>query len=541
MVEPMRQPKVFAPETFRARVVTIVFFLVVLSVGLSVHGDYGVSFDEPQQRLIGLVNLKYVLERCAPAWLTDALRPVPSLEGFSDRDYGALFELVSAVVEALLTLDEPSIFRVRHLLTFLVFFVGVIAVHALARRRFADWRLALLPCLFLVLTPRFFAEGFYNSKDIVFMALFAVALNSLIGFVLRPSPRMALVHALASSIAIDVRIVAIILPGATAVISLARAFRRETGWRITFLSLAMYLVATCALVPLMWPSLWSDPIAEFGSALQSAAHFRWDFQTLYRGAFVRADQLPWHYIPLWITITTPVLYLGLFLVGALAILWRSARLGVRAWSNEHELQDLILLIMFVASVAMVIALGSVVYDGWRHLYFIYPSFLLVAVRGFSVFLKTGPWQRARQSVLVAASVATLMATMVWMWRVHPFQNVYFNLLAGDDLRSNFELDYWGLANKTALERILEEDRRETVSVRADSWTPLEVAFQAIAPDQKKRLKYLRYPALSDYVFNNYRALSPPYDAKTLENYDLFFEVHAGDLAILSVYRRKVLP
>ena len=49
---------------------------------------------------------------------------------------------------------------------------------------FSDWRIGLLSALFLVLTPRFFAESFYNSKDIVFMAVFAVGMNTTISFVL---------------------------------------------------------------------------------------------------------------------------------------------------------------------------------------------------------------------------------------------------------------------------------------------------------------------------------------------------------------------
>ena len=36
-----------------------------------------------------------------------------------------------------------------------------------------------------------------------------------------------------------------------------------------------------------------------------------------------------------------------------------------------------------------------------------------------------------------------------MIRDHPYQNVYFNLLAGSDKRHRFELDYWGLSYKEA--------------------------------------------------------------------------------------------
>ena len=79
--------------------------------------------------------------------------------------------------------DEREIYFLRHLLNFLVAWAGAIAVWLLALRRFGDWRPALLAAAFLVFSPRLFAESFYNSKDIVFMAAVAIGLNTAIGLV----------------------------------------------------------------------------------------------------------------------------------------------------------------------------------------------------------------------------------------------------------------------------------------------------------------------------------------------------------------------
>jgi len=43
---------------------------------------------------------------------------------------------------------------------------------------------------------------------------------------------------------------------------------------------------------------------------------------------------------------------------------------------------------------------------------------------------------------------------------HSLQNIYFNRLAGSNLteiRRRFEMDYWGLSQRKALERLLEID------------------------------------------------------------------------------------
>ena len=43
-----------------------------------------------------------------------------------------------------------------------------------------------------------------------------------------------------------------------------------------------------------------------------------------------------------------------------------------------------------------------------------------------------------------------------MYKNHPFQYVYFNLLAGKNFNEKFEMDYFGISNKNLLEYITEK-------------------------------------------------------------------------------------
>ena len=307
----------------------IVFFLVLLAVGLGVYRDYGISWDEPTSRINGAVTLKYVAERFAPSLLPAAASRLESLNEYLDRDHGVAFEAPAVALEVMLGIgDKKNVFMFRHLLTFLVALAGIYAVKRMADRRFSDWRIGLLAALFLVLTPRLFAESFYNSKDVVFMAFFAIAMNTMIAFVLKPSFKTAFLHALASAVAIDVRIMAVILPAATVAILIVRLLKRELPIPVTCRALAVYLAAACILVPAMWPWLWSDPIGNFVQAFKNMSKFRWDDEVLYMGRFVRSTDLPWHYVLVWISITTPLLYLALFLVGAFNTLRQIASRGI---------------------------------------------------------------------------------------------------------------------------------------------------------------------------------------------------------------------
>jgi hypothetical protein len=254
------------------------------------------------------------------------------------------------------------------------------------------------------------------------------------------------------------------------------------------------------------------------------------------GRYVHSTELPWHYVPVWISITTPLLYLGLFVVGAVNTIRKIASRRAGLWKSDEELQDAIFLALFVAPIAAIVLLHSVVFDGWRHMYFIYPAFLLVAINGWvSLWGKDLVWN-TRKSLLAVVTAISVIHTATWMWNAHPFQNIYFNALAGTDLRPRYELDYWGLSNRKALEYIVKNDHSEVIYVRPGSETPLGVAFFMLGAADRKRLKYADDE--SRYVVTNYRLVKPPNDDKYLEDYDLFYQIKVDDEVILSVFRAK---
>jgi hypothetical protein len=521
----------------------ILFFLMLLALGLSIYRDYGISWDEPTSRINGAVTLKYVVERFAPSLLKGRPNTLPPLNVYNDRDYGIAFEAPAAALETMLGItDIKNVFEFRHLLTFLVALAGIFAVQKMVERRFSDWRIGLLAALFLILTPRLFAESFYNSKDVVFMAVFAIAMNTTIKFVLHPSSRSAVLHGLASSVAIDVRIMAVILPAATVTILIIRLLKRELLIPLTRRALAIYLATTCILVLVMWPWLWSHPISNFVQAFRNMAKFRWGGDVLYMGQYVPATELPWHYVPVWISITTPLLYLALFLVGVSSTLRQIASRRAGIWQGDEELQDAVFLGFLVIPVMAVILIHSVLYDGWRQLYFVYPAFLCLAVRGW-VSLWGTDLALIRRVSLAVITVASVVHTAAWMRKAHPFQNVYFNALAGTDLRSRYDLDHWGLANRKALEYILDNDRSEAIYVRADSDMPLAKSFNMIDERDRRRLRYSSDPNVSRYVVTNYRVIhyrpvEDRDDTKYAADYDLFYQIRVDNEVILSVFRRK---
>jgi hypothetical protein len=482
------------------------FFALVLLLGLLIFRDYGLSIDENQSRDNGMITLKHVAQKVAPAWVAadhDFDKYNTPLAEYYDRDYGVAFETPVALAERLLGIaDGGNKFLFRHLCTFLVCFGGLIAMYQLAARRFRDWRLGLLAALWLLLSPRLFADFFYNDKDAVFMALFAIATNTGVRLLLRPTAGRALGHALICAITIDVRIMGVLLPLATVALLAWRGVRGEVRWaRVAGIG-ALYAVVLAGLVVALWPYLWPAPLDNFLAAFEKMKTFRWGGMVLYRGSMVMATDLPWHYALVWLGITTPLLYLAAGLLGGTLVLYQLARQRWRLWADAAGLQDVLFLGLFAGPLLAVIVLHSVLYDGWRQLYFIYPAFLLLALRGWVAAARWKPrgawWPRA----FYGATALSLVLTAAQMVRDHPLQNVYFNLLAGQPVAERYELDYGGVGYRQDLEYIIGHEPRPVVKVAGAN--PAEFNRLMLPAFQRERLQFVENPDSADYFITNYR-------------------------------------
>ncbi|HKE84693.1 MAG TPA: hypothetical protein VKB50_13110 [Vicinamibacterales bacterium] len=518
------------------RWVVFAYFLALVVLGLTVFRDYGVSWDEPRQRLIGGVSVGYVLQHAAPSRPLPASVPDKPLATFDDRDYGVAFEAPAVTMELLLGLtDSRDVYLMRHLLTYLVFLGGVFAVYQMGTRRFDDWRLGLCAASMLVLSPRFFAEAFYNSKDVVFMACFAMATNTMLAFVTKPGVRTASLHALVTAVAVDVRVAAVLLVPMTLGLSAVETIRRERPPVREVVLAALFLGVVTAFVVLFFPWLWEDPIGRFTTVVRSMSSFqRFSERVRYMGGSIMPDDLPWHYIPVWVAISTPLPYVFLSLAGALATLVTFARRHVRLWVDEGEMQDMVFLSLACAPPILVMITDAVLYDGWRHLYFIYPSLLLLALRGLVSLWRLTQSVRPARYALVIATIMHVVVVAAWMIRAHPMQNVYFNVLAGSEWRRTYEVDYWGLGNRAAFEYLLSRDRSRTFTVRPESFTDLGQGLLLLRPADRARVRIVDKAQPARYVLTNYRNADVD-AADSSSDRRLFYRLVVDGEVILSVY------
>ena len=519
------------------------FFLGILLLGLAILRDYGVSWDEPVDRLNGMVNAKYVATRLAPgvAQQQKSYALIPDLATYSDQDHGVVFELPSMLIQkALHVEDVQHVYWLRHLLIYLLYWGGLLAFYGLARLRFADWRLALLGTAVLYFTPRLFADAFYNAKDGLFLAFFTTGVYTLARLLRRPSLWRALLHGVATGLATALRVNGVLLVPLTLLgLGLWLGQRRGRGAGRGLGAAAIWLLTAAGVTVVGWPFLWEQPGTHFLQAFRNFSQFSRGASTvLYGGGWISALNLPWHYVPWWVLITTPLAYTAAFGLGALAWLTGFGRRLRRVLSTYAGHLDVLTGAWLLGPLVAVVVFSSVLYDAWRHLYFIYPAFVLVALHGVAALRRWyRQWRRpVLRRVALGLGAVLLLGSLEPLWRIwrdHPQQQVYFSLLSPATIEAGYERDYWGLSYRQGLLWILAHDSRPQLTVKSYRPEPVYNNMQVLSPEQRQRVGH-NFRGEAEYFITNYRWHPESYrDSMGTEVYQL----RVNGLRVLSVFRR----
>lgn len=505
-------------------IITLAFFAGLLLLGFHIYRDYGIGWDEPAQLKIAHINYSYILKHN------------PSLLSFKNRYYGSVYELI--LLKLTNNSDTRQMYLGRHLYNFLFFYSGVLGFFWLARRLFSNSWLALLASLCLVLSPRIFADSIYNTKDIPFMVAYIFAMVTLLMFLDRPTLGSTFIHASFSAFLITLRIPGIFIPAVTLAFIIAGWIFRHKPVKLVLheiLLVFIYLSFTSGLVILFWPILWHNPLREFINAIKNMINFPWKYTVLYQGKELKPADLPWHYIPVWIAISTPLLYLAGFVVGSIAIIADLFR-RFGNWFEGEKRNNLILLACFFGPLLAVLAVHAKLYDAWRQMFFIYPPLLLIAIQGArSVVRQLNRVLPAR--IIVSAGVILLAAGLlepaIFMLRYHPHENVYFNRLAGENMtqvKQLYETDYWGLSYKQGIDYILSADPGEKIPIMVDKVPGVDYIMYLLPEAQKNRLVLQSKISKARYFIADYRfhPENYPYQKEV-------FSVRVNGASILSVF------
>jgi hypothetical protein len=448
------------------------------------------------------------------------------LDEYFYRSYGVFFQLCAYSIEQALGIDDTDFHNqmlLRHYLTFFVFCIGLYCMYRLGKKRMGDWKMGLLAALLLLLSPRLFPHFFSNPKDTITLSWYLLCMLTMEGFVARPNWQGSTAHALACAMLINARPIGLIMPAATIVL-LVLQYRTQTLRR--FPLVLWYLLAVTGITVALWPYLWENTWEHFSYSFDQMKRYNWDGQVLFEGKFWEPDKLPWYYIPKYILISTPLVYSLMIGLGLCTALWSLPKIFHKNSPSASLRLDMMCLGLGLGPLVAIWLFNSILYDGWRQLFFIYPPLLLLGVGAFHRWraLSKKNIEQGLYRIGYAAAwglmALALVSNLVIIVQRHPNQQAWFNVLAGKQPKLRYEMDYWGLSFKQGWEEIKDRSGNDTITVCASPWLPGKFNYDyTLDSTAQQRILFTGDPAKADYFmsivrfegdFSKYKNKEAPY-------------------------------
>ena len=438
-----------------------------IAAGILALDDYSVAGDTIfSQRPIAIAAIDQALGR----------EPAPFVDPV-DQLYGAAFEVMPLLVERIAGQDDTrAIYLTRHLMTHLLFLAGGFCCYLLAYRMTDSRLLGLFAMLLFLLHPRIYAHSFFNSKDLPFLSMFIIALLGVHWAFRKGTVTAFVVCGVAVGILVNLRIMGIMLLPAVLAMRAADLYFAGAGAerRRVISSGAAFALAAIAIYYASMPYLWADPLGRFVEIISTfSRHPRMPYE-LFQGQYVNTGDLPASYLPVWIGITSPPWALLLAGLGAVGVGWRAVTQGGAALRNGGLRFELLLLGCATLPVIAVIAWQSVLYDDWRQMYFLWAPLCLLAMLGLrQVGDGLGKALAPRPAKFLCWGLAGLAAialasVVVQAIRLHPYQQLYFNLLVDrttpEYLKTQYEMDYFNKWQREGYRYILDNHPDATIQL-----------------------------------------------------------------------------
>ncbi len=446
----------FSPLTYRRLTLLL---LVALGVFIALtFRQHGISNDEEVQHTYGRLLLDFYTS------------------GFADQDafkyrnlylYGGFFDLLAAVLERTVPI---WVWDMRHLLSALFGFAGIYASYKIARVLGGE-RAGFVVVVLLAITGSWSGAMFTHTKDVPFATCMVWALYYTIRISqhitkegLRSAPwALSVKLGIAVGFALGMRI-----GGVFAVLYLLLMLA-VAGWikaeglraRLRFwLSCVKYLLPAALIAFVLMAIFWPWGVMSPDHPLEAAeafSHFTFNMLTVMDGQVMQIGAVPRDYLPAYLLVRLP----EVFLIGLMSLiiigLWRLRHFA----TNHGKTDEALFLGWFALLVAALFPLMFIMldrpalYNGVRHFTFLLPPLAILAAFGLCAFWDAIHQQPKVRIGFAAVCILLTLNTVSTLVRLHPYEYVYYNQLAGSTAyaESHWEGDYWSSSLREAAEML----------------------------------------------------------------------------------------
>lgn len=204
----------------------------------------------------------------------------------------------------------------------------------------------------------------------------------------------------------------------------------------------IYSITAFGVMYLTWPTLWGNPLGKLLSRFGTVTSFDEHF-VLYQTIHHSSQELPWHYLPDLLLKQHTLLSIAAILVGLVA-------LAIDKWEipKGSGVELLLYGAWWAVPFLSVVALGTPIYNNFRHVFFSIPPLFIMAGFGLRAVMELVSMRPLGVVLILGASVPGIMGIV----NNFPYQYVYYNALAGGNRGAVgvYEFDYWCTSYREAM-------------------------------------------------------------------------------------------
>jgi hypothetical protein len=235
----------------------------------------------------------------------------------------------------------------------------------------------------------------------------------------------------------------------------------------------------------------------------------------------------------WIVFTTPTIVLVLIGIAIPMVFFDNLKFRNRIADNDRHILAITLLLILI--ILFIVLLKPTLYDGWRHMYFIHPLMILVALSVLNVIRQKLSVKIYRRCSLII--LGCFLPVIIWMVNNHPYQNLYFNQLTKwvyPHVMIDFDRDYWGLSYREGIEKILERDSQSEIRIMVDNAAG-KLGSLLVNKANRQRVIFVDKLCDADYFIGNYRERIGDY---TFSEKMKWYDLKVDDTRVMTIYKFK---
>ncbi|MDC1330607.1 glycosyltransferase family 39 protein [Pelagibacteraceae bacterium] len=513
----------------------LIFIFFFLIFGSTLVKNYGFAWDNGIHRLMGFVNLKYIVKIFNPN-IEKEIPRIKNIPNYSDHPtyklYGSLFTLPTAIIETMLGITTDNKLndnneKVYYLSSYIIFFIYCISLLVLNKTLVFltnNKIISTLSTLLLMTTPRIFAESFYNVSDIFLLCLVIFTNYFFLKYLYKSKLKNFILSSLFCSFCIITKISAGFI-ALTFIFTLLFVFVKN---EITFRdfikkSFIFFLIITIFYI-LFFPYMWSDPFFHFIELIETMVNYGWHGNILFFGNLIKANNTPWYYQITMFFLTIPISYLVVFL--SLFIFQCFFLIKNKITMDKFFIYIFLsLILIFIASAA----LQNTKYNGWRHIYFSYPYFITVIGYMSAKIFKINFLKRFFYIFIFFLSFL-IIQNLYWIIKYHPNQYAFFNSMM-KNYDEKFDIDWWGMSNKEIINFLDKYDGREKIYIYSEG-PSLNATLIRFNKTVKNKIETTNNLNQANYIISNYLDYKRDYKIK----FNKVYEIKTNNAIISTIYQ-----